>query len=216
MVTLAFQTASGPAEIALLRTDGADETGGDGAFVQTDMVAGQGQDARLPGLLTGLLDEAGLALGEVTRIGVVNGPGSFTGLRMGLAFARGLGLVLGCPVLGISLLQAALPPGETRPVRIALQARKRPPDISFWCQDFNAGQPESPPAEVPLADLLASQRLVLTDGTDRLADAAQALPARPLARFVAHWASVQDPDSAPPSPVYVRPPDAVLPGNRAP
>lgn len=206
MATLAFQTAFGPAEIALLTGDDWPERS------MADPEGGPGQDARLPGLVETLLAAEGLDLSDVNRIGVVTGPGSFTGLRMGLAFARGLGLVLGCPVLGISLLEAALPPDNAGRVRVALQAQRRPPDITFWCQDFIAGTPEAPPVELHLDEVRASGRTVLTDRSDLLAGHVETAPAQPRAAFVARWSLRRNPETAPPSPVYVRPPDAALPG----
>ena len=57
----------------------------------------------LPGLVEGLLDRAGR---ELDLIGVVVGPGSFTGLRAGIAVAVGIGLALGVPVLGVTVAEA--------------------------------------------------------------------------------------------------------------
>ena len=53
-----------------------------------------------------LLDEAGLAMGDVDRVLVGRGPGSFTGVRIGIATAKGLGCGLDRPVLGASTLDA--------------------------------------------------------------------------------------------------------------
>ncbi len=61
---------------------------------------------RLFALLAGVLDEAGVDLGAVDRIAVTVGPGSFTGIRVALAAARGLGLATGRPVVGVGTLEA--------------------------------------------------------------------------------------------------------------
>ncbi|MBK67367.1 MAG: tRNA (adenosine(37)-N6)-threonylcarbamoyltransferase complex dimerization subunit type 1 TsaB [Rickettsiales bacterium] len=53
-----------------------------------------------------VLEEKDLDLSTLTKIIVTSGPGSFTGIRVGLSLARSLGLALGIPVLGISSLQA--------------------------------------------------------------------------------------------------------------
>jgi tRNA threonylcarbamoyladenosine biosynthesis protein TsaB len=57
--------------------------------------------------LRGLLDEAGLGLASLARISVLSGPGSFTGLRAGLAFGRGLARALGIPLVPVRTFRAA-------------------------------------------------------------------------------------------------------------
>jgi len=55
--------------------------------------------------ITELLAEAGSAVAELAAIGVITGPGSYTGLRIGLALARGLALVDSIPVVGVGSLE---------------------------------------------------------------------------------------------------------------
>ena len=55
-----------------------------------------------------LLQRGGVELGDVGTIVVGRGPGTFTGLRIGIATARGLGMALGIPVRGVSTLDALL------------------------------------------------------------------------------------------------------------
>jgi tRNA threonylcarbamoyladenosine biosynthesis protein TsaB len=61
---------------------------------------------RLPGELLALLAEAGLVPADVDLFGVAVGPGSLTGLRVGIATMQGLALATGKPVAGISALEA--------------------------------------------------------------------------------------------------------------
>ena len=61
---------------------------------------------RMLPLVEQLLSEAGWPLSSLDRIGVGIGPGSFTGLRIGVALAQGIGLGLACPVVGVGSLHA--------------------------------------------------------------------------------------------------------------
>jgi tRNA threonylcarbamoyladenosine biosynthesis protein TsaB len=67
---------------------------------------GRGHAEYLMGELEALLAEAGVTYQDITRLAVTTGPGSFTGLRVGLATARALALALGIPLIGASSLKA--------------------------------------------------------------------------------------------------------------
>lgn len=66
---------------------------------------GKGHAERLIPMIDEVFSEAGLALKDMTRIGVTTGPGSFTGIRVGVAAARGFALSLGIPAVGVTTLQ---------------------------------------------------------------------------------------------------------------
>jgi len=91
---------------------------------------GRGHAERLIGLLDELLDEAGIAYKDIDQIGVTRGPGSFTGIRVGLATARGLALGLDVSVVGVSVLNAIAYQykfgltGIQSPLMVALDARR--------------------------------------------------------------------------------------------
>ena len=74
----------------------------------TAWTAERGQGGELLPRLLELLDQQGTSLHDVTGIAVAIGPGSFTGLRVGLALAKGLAVGLGCPIVGIGSLDAWL------------------------------------------------------------------------------------------------------------
>lgn len=147
----------------------------------------RGQAERLIPLVEEALTEAGLAWGDIGRIGVGIGPGNFTGIRISVAAARGLSLSLGIPVLGISTLDAiggacpAVPaPREQAYMRgpdgsIVLCPRAEVPDHADW-----------PPASGTLAVSIARLARERTPGTPpaplyvRPADAAPARDAPPV------------------------------------
>jgi tRNA threonylcarbamoyladenosine biosynthesis protein TsaB len=83
-------------------------------------------EALMP-LIARVMAKAELDFAQIDRIAVTTGPGSFTGMRVGLAAARGLGLAAGKPVVGLSTLSAFAAPflnaDETLPVVIAIDAR---------------------------------------------------------------------------------------------
>jgi tRNA threonylcarbamoyladenosine biosynthesis protein TsaB len=93
VLTLAFDTATSAATAALVR-DG--EVLGERVSRAVTVLADADE----------LLRENGIERTELTGLVVGTGPGSFTGLRLGLATARGLALALDLPVAGVSTLDA--------------------------------------------------------------------------------------------------------------
>ena len=64
------------------------------------------QAERLPGELAALLERESVALQEVDAFAVATGPGSFTGLRVGIATMQGLAMAMGKPLIGVSAFDA--------------------------------------------------------------------------------------------------------------
>lgn len=179
----------------------------------------RGQERRLPGLVAELCQSAGVTLSQLDRIGVVTGPGSFTGLRIGVAYARGLALVTQAAAIGITSLEAAVPLGMEGTVLACLAAQRRPPDQTWWVQGVSEGQGIAEVREVSLADLAPMldgfHAPVFMDGSEALGDLASRLDLRPMqpsAITAALKAAAFDPAAHPPTPVYARAPDAALPG----
>ena len=98
MVILALDTTTRPGTCALVR---------DGQLVREDRGdTGRGQAERLPGDLATLLESESVSLGDVDLLAVATGPGSFTGLRVGIATMQGLAMAIGVPLIGVSALDA--------------------------------------------------------------------------------------------------------------
>ena len=82
----------------------------------------RGHQERIAGMTAQLLADANLAFPDLDRIAVTVGPGSFTGLRIGLAFAKGLGVALDIPCVGVGVLDVLGCQAQGR-VLAALDAR---------------------------------------------------------------------------------------------
>ena len=83
---------------------------------------GRGHAEVLIGLLEDMLREAGADYSDIAKIAVVVGPGSFTGLRVGVAAAKGLALALDRPLVGLSSLEILAEPhwgGEGRVLAVS-------------------------------------------------------------------------------------------------
>ncbi|HEY1880752.1 MAG TPA: tRNA (adenosine(37)-N6)-threonylcarbamoyltransferase complex dimerization subunit type 1 TsaB [Caulobacteraceae bacterium] len=173
--------------------------------VQSEAMA-RGHQERLGPMVREVMAQAGVAFSDLDRIAVTVGPGSFTGLRVGIAFAKGLALAADVPAVGIGTLEA-LAAGDAAPGRktAVIEAGRG----GVWLQSFDGQHPLGPPQNLPLelADLAAAGRLV-GPSASRLAASGQAAfdLAAPPAAAIARLAAVAP--AASPKPLYLRPPDA--------
>ena len=88
-----------------------------------------------------LIREASISKDDISGYGVGLGPGSFTGLRIGMATAKGLAAASGKPLFGVSsldIIAASCPPGRT-PLCALLDARKKELYVAFYRFDENGG-----------------------------------------------------------------------------
>lgn len=176
---------------------------------------------RLPGALEELLGAAGLSPAGLCAVGVTRGPGSFTGLRVGLAAALGLGKGLGVPVYGLSTLEAvaAACPAEGRGAAL-LDARRGEVYVQCFLREAGWVRPLGPPQSlVPGSldpsgfDWAAGNGIALVEGWPpacRLFPGVGGAAVEAARHALAEWAAGRGP--APLSPLYVRPPDVREPG----
>lgn len=216
MKLLAVDTALDALAVALLRRDGD----------RVDVVAstetiGRGHAERLMGAIDALLDRAGTTLSEIDAFAATIGPGSFTGIRIGVAVVRGFALAARKPAVGIPTLEALAAearlarPGRT--VFALLDARKD----EVYAQGFDAEGRALGRAEV-IAPALVAERARAADailvgtGASLVAALADlevlAAPTIPRIETVARLALARldacGGACEKPSPLYVRPADA--------
>jgi tRNA threonylcarbamoyladenosine biosynthesis protein TsaB len=153
MIVLGLDTAT-PATVVGLRL-------ADGRTLQArdDPQARQrpGHATRLLPLADGLLAEAHIDWPELERIAVGVGPGTFTGLRIGIATARGLARSLGVELVGVSSLRALASGAEEQPSRVlaAIDARRGELFVAAYEGDRELIAPQAVPPD-GLAELLES------------------------------------------------------------
>ncbi len=219
MLVLGLDTALGACSAALV------EDGRTLARAYEAMRAGQAE--RLAPMVAEVAAAAGLGLDRIDRIAVTTGPGTFTGQRVGLAFARALALALKRPCIGLTTLEALAQGAriEADVTFAAIDARRGEvyaqafgPDLApltgpaLMAVEDAAAALDAFPGAVALAGtgagLIAARR---PDRAVRVAEADQ-----PDAEVVARMAADRDPAGHPPAPLYLRAPDAKLPGPMKP
>lgn len=176
---------------------------------------GRGHAEHLMSMLEDLIGEAKAGWTDIDRIACSTGPGSFTGLRVGLATARGLALALGCPCIGVRVFEAfADEYGQGESLCVAMDARRD----QVWMQNFSGdGKTISEPLAVAVDEALnkvpadthrfaGSAARILTeqrDGAVILSDSTS-----PPIAAIARIAAAGSADTARPKPLYLRAPDA--------
>jgi tRNA threonylcarbamoyladenosine biosynthesis protein TsaB len=217
MRLLAIDTALEACSAAVLDTT----EGGVVAEESQNMTRGHAEE--LMPLIQRVMNAAQIDFADLERIAVTIGPGSFTGMRVGIAAARGIGLAAGKPVVGLTTLSAYAAPfiaeSETLPVVSAIDARH----ANVYLQVYG------PMGRVLVAPRIASlHEAVLrasAAGAPRLAGTAaelladawpaderppSAVDARraPEIAWVARLGAIAQESDMPPKPLYLRAPDA--------
>ena len=205
MRVLAIDTALAACSAAVLDT----AYGGIVASESLPMQRGHAE-ALLP-LLQRVMQQAGFGFADIDRIAVTTGPGSFTGLRVGIAAARGIALAAKKPAVGLSTLSAYAAPhiasDERFPVVAAIDARHN----HVYLQVFAAG-----------GSLIVAPRLAPLREAVKAAAEASSFITGSAARLVATGLSADDPvpvgvdASAAPDIAWVARMGAVVPEDQAP
>ena len=193
----------------------------------------RGHAERLVPMIEAVMAEGAMAYADLDSLAVTLGPGGFTGVRIGLATARGLALACGRPLIGVSSFRvlaytakAEAPPDGS--LAVAIDAKRDDLYVQAFAADL---QPRSEPASVlpqDLADILPPGPLVLVgDGANRalpalvaggravrLSDTLGVVDAAQLAALVAAEPLGPVPKE-PVEPLYLRPPDATPADNAA-
>lgn len=212
MRVLAFDTALSACSAAVY--DSTD----DSVLASERAVMDKGHAEALPLMVARVMAEARVGPSGIDRIAVTIGPGTFTGVRIGLSFALGLGVATVRPIVGVSTLEAIaanLDDDRDVPIAAAIDARRG----NLYLQLFSGRlemltEPSIVSLESALAMLPGRVRTVGT-AAPLLASAAPALVlpldqdrALPDARVVARLGAAKPPPAHPPEPLYLRPPDA--------
>jgi len=187
----------------------------------------RGQAERLIPMCREVCDTTGLSFGDMDALAVTCGPGTFTGVRIGLAAAKGLALALNIPLIGLTTLevvaQNAVVAGLEGRIAVAHDARRGEVYLQIFEAADGCALAATDPAAVPLADValkLSAVRAVVGTGVDLikpfLSDGPTVqfpdIAAQPNAGMIGQmaydkWQAGEEPAVV--IPLYLRAPDAV-------
>ncbi len=214
---LALDTSRGPVSAALMTAEG--------RLLGHRSVAGAaGQQAEvLPPLVAEMFSAAGVAFSDVGRVVVTTGPGAFTGVRVGVAFAKGLRIATGAVVIGVSSLEClavqaqVLHPG----LRVGVVMDAKRGEVHVLVRDADGRQIVSPSllsigeAGRVLSRVCDRPMLIFGNGRQFLDLVSARYPEADIcdvdAVCLARHGATLDPALHPLEPSYLRAPDARLP-----
>src|SRR4051795_12153576 len=216
MLILAIDTALDACAAGVLDTDA-----GKLVAQQSEGMKRGHAEALMP-LIGRVIKASGLGFASLDRIAVTTGPGSFTGLRVGISAARGIALAADKPVIGVTTLAAFAAPvvnhGGEHPVISAIDARH---DHVYLQVVAGNGSPLIWPRVAPVTEALEAARFgapylvgnaaaILGERwpTDAAAPIHTDAQAAPDIAWVGWLGAAVSPDTAPARPYYLRPPDA--------
>ncbi|HTO33918.1 MAG TPA: tRNA (adenosine(37)-N6)-threonylcarbamoyltransferase complex dimerization subunit type 1 TsaB [Pararhizobium sp.] len=209
MIVLAIDTAGTGCFAAVY------DSGDDRVLASAGADIGRGHAEQLMAFIDQALAGSGRMLADIDRIAVTIGPGSFTGIRVGVAAARGFALALGVPAVGVSVLAAlAASARQVHPAQAVLAAMDAKRD-ELYCQVFEAdGTPRTEARIVELSDapslLTGFDGIICGSATHHLTS--EPVPGVSQAdacdiAVIARLGAMADPALGKPSPLYLRGPD---------
>ena len=224
MLILAIDTALDACAVGVLDTNAGE------LIAQESLGMKRGHAEALMPLLARVMKASGVPFMALDRIAVTTGPGSFTGLRVGLSAARGIGLAANKPVVGLTTLSAYAAPVVSRndehPVISAIDARH---DHVYFQVVSGNGSSLIRPKVAPIEEALAASRYgaphMVGNAARILADRwpADAPPPfkvdpqpAPDIAWLAWLGAAVSPETSPPRPYYLRAPDAKVAGTVVP
>lgn len=210
MRTLAIDTSFEACSAAILDGDRI-------AWTKTEII-GRGHSEVLPVMVADGLAATGFRVGDLDRVGVVIGPGAFAGVRVGLAFARGLCLGTGVRAVGVSSLKAlaaSVASGDL--IATAFDARRGQVYAALYGKLLRelivpfVAAPEEAAARLSAGagekfTLAGSGAALLAPHFERPVDRSATAHIDPVA--LARLAASAALSNSPPEPLYLRPPDA--------
>lgn len=216
MIVLAIDTALDYCAAAVL------DASAKAVIAQETLEMKRGHAEALMPLIARVVTASGLNYLDLDRVAVTTGPGSFTGLRVGISAARGIGLAAGKPVVGLTTLTAYVAPlvagKQEQPIIAAIDARH---DHVYFQVVAGNGAALMRPAVVPIEDTFVASRFgalrmvgnaakILADRWPRHTPAPALVDPRPGPdiAWVGWIGAATDPAAAPAKPFYLRPPDA--------
>ena len=224
MLILAIDTALDACSAAVL------DTNANRIVAHESQPMKRGHAEALMPLIARTMKTAAIPFARLDRIAVTTGPGSFTGLRVGLSAARGIALAAHKPVVGVTTLTAFAAPvvseNGKHPIISAIDARH---DHVYFQVVGGDGSPLVKPNVAPIAEALEASRFgaphLVGNAANILADrwpadapppfTVEPLPAPDIA-WVAWLGAAVDPQSAPARPYYLRAADAKPPKDPLP
>jgi len=215
MTLLAFDTSMAACSAAVWR---------DGVLARRFQAMSRGHAEALFPMIREVMAEAGVSFADLRAIAVTRGPGSFTGVRVGVAAARGLALAAEKPIIAATTLEVIAHRAATRltpeqadkPFIVTMDARRG----ELYCQQFANGRavsdaqalsPEDCAHTLPHGECVAvgsgAPLLARAAGPDQSVIALQP-DILPDAAELAEIGAERTPETAPLTPLYLRAPDA--------